>query len=74
MINDVMVHFDQPLSELQHKALQQQLAEHFGIPALSHHSEKPSLYFFATEPSKAPPREVMRQIAQAGYNARLVGL
>ncbi|EGV28432.1 hypothetical protein ThidrDRAFT_3797 [Thiorhodococcus drewsii AZ1] len=74
MATDVMLHIEEALDSETKQQLVARLAEQLGVSGETHHSEKPHLLFFPTDPVHAPPHRVLAAVREQGYQVQIVDL
>ena len=74
MPSDVMLHFKEALDAETKQRLVTSLAERLGVSTEAHHSAKPHLMFFPTDPVRSPPHRILAAVREQGYQAQIVDL
>lgn len=74
MTGDVMLHFKEALDAETKQRLATTLAERLGVSTEAHHSAKPHLMFFPTDPFRSPPHRILAAVRAEGYHVRIVDL
>jgi len=74
MPSDVMLHFNEGLDPETKQQLVTTLAERLGVSTAPHHSAKPHLMFFPTDPVRSPPHRILAAVRELGYQVQIVDL
>ena len=74
MTTEILMHFDEELSEAQQRELLLSLGNRPNGIHADHHAAKPHLLFVAYDPEELCPHDLVEMAAESGVHAQLIDL